>query len=213
MSALENARRKSTHTELLGSLTDGRRRQVLRLVGDRGDSVPVAELADHLAANAEEASAVDATRNARIQIQHAVLPHLDDVGLVDWDERDGTVTATDHPAYDDPQFQYLLETEGENWDDIVASLADERRSTVLAVLEAWGEPMEPTELASEVAVREGTGAASTETVEKLRSRLHHVHLPKLADAGLVEYDADEGLVTYDGHPDVSRTATLALSSL
>lgn len=31
---------------------------------------------------------------------------------------------------------------------------------------------------------------------RLRARLHHTHLPKLADAGLVEYDADRELVVY-----------------
>lgn len=36
-------------------------------------------------------------------------------------------------------------------------------------------------------------APSTETV---KAALHHVHLPKLADHGLVEYDAQSGTVRY-----------------
>ncbi|WP_128476097.1 DUF7344 domain-containing protein [Halorussus pelagicus] len=39
--------------------------------------------------------------------------------------------------------------------------------------------------------------AETETdEERLRARLHHSHLPKLADAGLVAYDAERELVAY-----------------
>lgn len=209
MSALEAARQKPTRTELLESLTDGTRRQVLRLVDDSDGPVPVADVAEYLAANADDASA----QSARIQLRHAALPQLDEVGLVDWDDQAETVTATGDPAYDDPQFRYLLETEGENWDDVVASVVDERRSTVLAVLDARDEPMDRSELAREVAVREGDGAASAEAVDSLHTELHHVHLPKLSAAGLVEYDAESGTVTYDGHPQLPRTATLALSTL
>lgn len=35
--------------------------------------------------------------------------------------------------------------------------------------------------------------------EAVRARLHHVHLPKLADCGLVEYDSRSNTVRY--HPD------------
>lgn len=213
MSALEDARQKPTRTELLESLTDGRRRQVLRLLGDREGQVAVSDVADHLAANADDASTDAATKRARTQLRHAVLPRLEAAGLVQWDDQEGTVATTDHPAYDDPQFRQVLETEAEGWDDVVACLADERRNTVLAVLDARGEPVERTELAREVAVREADGAASAEAVERLRAELHHVHLPRLAAAGLVEYDVEAGHVTYDGHPQLPRSAPFALSSL
>ena len=39
-------------------------------------------------------------------------------------------------------------------------------------------------------------ADAPDTERRLRARLHHTHLPKLADAGLVEYDADRGIVRY-----------------
>lgn len=35
-----------------------------------------------------------------------------------------------------------------------------------------------------------------ETRDRLRIELHHLHLPKLADADLIEYDPKSGLVRY-----------------
>ncbi|MFC7079792.1 DUF7344 domain-containing protein [Halorussus caseinilyticus] len=42
-----------------------------------------------------------------------------------------------------------------------------------------------------------TDETDSETAEtRMLARLHHTHLPKLADAGLVSYDPDRGLVQY-----------------
>ena len=34
----------------------------------------------------------------------------------------------------------------------------------------------------------------------VRTRLHHVHLPKLAEAGVVDYDPETNVVQYRGDP-------------
>lgn len=68
-------------------------------------------------------------------------------------------------------------------------LAAERRRLVLDVLEQGSTPVELQELAVEVAAREAaSGQPDAETVERVSVSLHHVHLPKLAEHGVVDYD-------------------------
>jgi hypothetical protein len=71
-----------------------------------------------------------------------------------------------------------------------------RRRVLSAVLDA-PTPVALEELAAAVAAREdGTKAVEVSPSRRdgLRTRLHHVHLAKLDDVGLVEYDADARMV-------------------
>jgi len=67
-------------------------------------------------------------------------------------------------------------------------LAAERRRAVLAVLDERGAPVALDDLTEAVAARE-----SDETRGEARGRLaislHHVHLPRMADLGVLDYDA------------------------
>ncbi|QLG28551.1 hypothetical protein HUG10_13795 [Halorarum halophilum] len=47
---------------------------------------------------------------------------------------------------------------------------------------------------------------------QLAVRLHHATVPRLAGAGLVEYDARSGSIRYRGHPVVERCLDCALDS-
>lgn len=40
--------------------------------------------------------------------------------------------------------------------------------------------------------------------ERIALRLHHVHLPKLADTGVIEYNPDERRIRYQGDTSVER---------
>ncbi|QLH79704.1 hypothetical protein HZS55_21465 [Halosimplex rubrum] len=68
-------------------------------------------------------------------------------------------------------------------------LAAERRRTVLAVLTERGgaTPTGLDELVTAVAAREGD-EASAEAAERLAVSLHHVHLPRMDDLGVLDYD-------------------------
>lgn len=87
-----------------------------------------------------------------------------------------------------------------------AILASERRRVALDVLEERSEPIDRTDLAAEIAARErGSGATDEqadatdeqadeaidrEVIDRIEVALHHAHLPKLAAAGVVDYDAE-----------------------
>lgn len=82
-------------------------------------------------------------------------------------------------------------------DTVFHLLGDRRRRHVLACLaESEGE-LTLTELAEEVAAREGQaspGEVPDEDCRSVRLALHHNHVPRLAASGALEYDRDRGLV-------------------
>lgn len=82
-------------------------------------------------------------------------------------------------------------------DDLFGVLADEdRRRTVRWLAEQEGT-VDRTDLA------EALGADPTDGDDRLETRLHHVHLPALDDADVVDYDPKSGTVRAAAHLDVT----------
>ncbi|APW99017.1 hypothetical protein CHINAEXTREME_15095 [Halobiforma lacisalsi AJ5] len=194
---------RSTHAgdDLFGALADGTRRRLLRTVYDRSpEGIGKKELATELAAvtNDKPVAAVDETerQRAHIDCQHRSLPALIDVGLVE-ETDDGTVVATDHPVYDDPNLEPILagrtDASSAELDALFAALSDDRRRSILSALGGRRRRLSTAELARAVAaLEEGTieRDVDCERVERVRTSLVHVHLPALSEAGLVAYDPD-----------------------
>lgn len=95
---------------------------------------------------------------------------------------------------------------------LVETLGHPQRNLVLRTIRDRGTSVKLDELASRVEVdpgeenRQSGGAA----------KLHHVHLPKLHDAGVITYDADSQTVTAldeDRLDDLLTTGQRLLSSL
>lgn len=85
----------------------------------------------------------------------------------------------------------------ETLDDVFSLLGDQRRRLLLAVMRNYGEAVTLPDAAEEVAARE-TGHTvrniSAEHVTEVYLSLYHDHLPRLVDAGLLEYDQERDLV-------------------
>jgi len=90
----------------------------------------------------------------------------------------------------DPSFDRWLEL-----------LAHRDRRLVLSTLAENGEERLPLGVLTDVIVREREDDVNAESV---LIDLHHVHLPKLRRADVVEYDPEESLVTYRGHDGLER---------
>lgn len=75
-------------------------------------------------------------------------------------------------------------------DTLFDVLASERRRRALQYLAATETTVPLTELANHVAAVESGGDHQQVTID-----LHHRHLPKLAEEGLVSYDAEANLTT------------------
>jgi len=83
-------------------------------------------------------------------------------------------------------------------DDLFDVLTAERRRRVLSILVGRDAPVAVEALAEDVAAQEEDVAAVTvseSTTREVHVSLHHVHLPKLDEAALVDYDRDGRTVT------------------
>lgn len=75
-------------------------------------------------------------------------------------------------------------------------LAVDRRRIALDVLAERTAPVELSALATAIAAREdGCDASDEGTVERIELSLHHSHLPKMEEFGVVDYHPDSCLVT------------------
>lgn len=101
---------------------------------------------------------------------------------------------TGHPTYSP--------VDRDNLDALFRALANECRRELVSVLERRATSHVDVEtLAHQLAA---TGAVDDRTAV---TELHHVHLPMLDEAGVLEYDHERGVVEYLG----SRTACRLLS--
>lgn len=83
-------------------------------------------------------------------------------------------------------------------DELFTCLASARRRALVDALDSHQTPISDEELARQVAAREkgvSVDDLTTEAVQEVYFSLHHVHLPKLASAGVIEYDLDQNEVT------------------
>lgn len=87
----------------------------------------------------------------------------------------------------------LLETRAST-DDLTESerhrlLEVDRRRYALAALSEHEGPVDLDDLAADVAAREeGVDEDDPSVLDTMATALHHIHLPKLSDAGVVDYD-------------------------
>ena len=84
--------------------------------------------------------------------------------------------------------------------DLHRLLSSERRRILLDVLGERPTPVDVEELALAIAEREGgTDSARSDDVERITISLHHHHLPRLADGGVVEYSpASNRVESFEG---------------
>lgn len=195
--------KKLSHTETLDCLTVARRRRLIRILTEHSTPVSIGTLATELATVASGPStgapADGAIERCRIQLRHVDLPKLRASGLVSVDDDQRTVAVPDDETLENPLIQALLETED---DEQARMLADRRCRQILEVFETLGTRLGRAQLARELVSRRAAPPPDDDAVRSAEVGLHHESLPKLAAAGLVAYDAEDGTVEYTGPADV-----------
>ncbi|WP_424004919.1 DUF7344 domain-containing protein (plasmid) [Haloarcula salina] len=89
----------------------------------------------------------------------------------------------------------LFERAGLSQSERSRLLASECRQTALSVLSERRCPVDLDELAAAVAEHEaGDGDPASDRVSSIATALHHNHLPRMADMGVVNYDPESGRV-------------------
>lgn len=177
------------------------RREGLLALNRWGPTMATRQLAEYLAATADGTSSPSATEIGAMhtRLAHVHLPALEAVDLVSWDREKETVRTTAHPALDDPRFEQVLEIRVDGLDAILSALSHEYRRIALTVLEAE-RTTSRAELAHEVRHRlPETVRSDLSSSEEIERALHHVHLPKLDEIGVIEFDS-AGQVSYVDHP-------------
>lgn len=194
----ETPRRVEAQRAVLRSLTSWTRRRTLTVLSDRSTPLTERSLAVRVSTAADTRS-TDDMHATLMNLLHVHLPVLADAGLIKRDTEAGSVAVADHPAFDDPFIQHLLETDAVV-DDVVDCLIHEHRQLVLETLATTDGPVALSELAHEIATRE-TAHGPGGSTEEMRISLYHIHLPKLAEAGLIEFDREHDVVRSQDRPE------------
>lgn len=82
-------------------------------------------------------------------------------------------------------------------DELFGLLANERRQALISVLATRDGPVDVDELTRAIAALEtSTDATDVDEADlrRVRLTLHHVHLPKMADRGVISYDRNRRMV-------------------
>lgn len=79
-------------------------------------------------------------------------------------------------------------------------LAADRRRQAVDLLSGKTTPVDLEELASGIAARENGIDAEGEAVDRVATALHHIHLPKLDEVGILSYDPEAHRIDPSGVP-------------
>lgn len=89
-------------------------------------------------------------------------------------------------------------------DTLYQLLADDRRRRVLSFLTRnSGEAVSVDRLVDDITEHEWPDPGPASHRERVAIDLHHVHLPKLADAGVIDHDPVDETVRYEGSESIT----------
>ena len=193
---------------LIEALTNSRRRHVLALLADADRPIPASELARQFVAAEHEVHPADVTERqydrARVSLRHVILPALVEDGLiVRGTGGEGIELVKPRPI------ETLLGTHDDVPRTELAALGDEHRREIVTVLRERETPIGMMKLAEELTLRRNERETAPDApVDAIVVSLYHQHLPTLADAGVVSFDASEKIVAYSGSSALEKWITL-----
>jgi DNA-binding transcriptional ArsR family regulator len=207
MSTLQGRWGKDRSQKHLADLTDKTRRRIVRILSEQTGTVTEQELAKQLQntfANSKPAvTASERMEKLRIRLHHVHLPKLEESELIEWDKDDQTVAAINDSKQIVSKVEKRVLADGE--DGFGVALFGDRLQAELTLLRSKEGPLSRMDIAEEVASIESDGQPSEALIEDINVQLHHHHLPKLQEAGLIEYNTDDATVTYETQSEPTTT--------
>lgn len=186
---------------VFATMAEERRRLVVVVLHEQPRPLPVDDLASFVAARetgSHPKRVPDETRRrVELSLHHVHLPNLVAAGLIR--QEDGAVALASNPTADlavDLALASSGSTVDSPGDEVFEVLGHRQRLAAVAVLQSAGEPWRLADLADRVAAAVGPGVSA----DRAAVSLDHLHLPQLAEAGIVTYDRDDQRVTFDGLP-------------
>lgn len=182
------------------------RRAVLESLADHGQ-LGIEDLAAAVAEHPALAPSPDAQAPTREEVATSLHHvHLHPLAADDLVVRDGDSTLALSSAIEPGTVAKLARAGDGEWAALKTLLADVRRQRVVACLTAADGATSLEGLAETVAAVEGLSSEGPRsTVDSVRVSLHHVDLPALATADVVDYDAEDGRVALASVPNAYRT--------
>lgn len=204
MSAFPEGSEDGMTTQVSRVLADERRRQILEFLRQEEQPVSVGRIAQRISSirsgGSGRSAPADGTEQLEIRLHHVHIPKLVESGLITYNERARTVTTTDHPLYAGRWGEnHLSAHEAET--PSVATIEHPLRREALRITNSERGPISLDELATTITSREGDDDSVEARIPELTAKLHHVHLPKLEEFGLLTYDHEEGTVSAQRSPE------------
>ncbi|ELY44685.1 DUF7344 domain-containing protein [Natronorubrum sulfidifaciens] len=175
-----------------------RRVRLLAILGASRTQLSVTELTTAIVENEPfDGSTAHARRDVQTSLRHNHLPRLADHGIITWDGETGVELVAELPVARTTLTSLLELCERENCGRLLEALVHPTRLRLCTMVTDHDRPLSVETLASRLVSHD---AASPSDPERATLSLYHTHLPLLADAGLLEFDPEAGVVT--GHAPV-----------
>ncbi len=205
---LERAPFVDTDGELYEILAHPQRSTVCSILLEHTGTLSTTELVSRVLAqettSTDDTTSTDARREVHLSLYHRHLPKLADCGVLTWDRESETVALAEEPSVDRDRLEaFLTPAAIHRSGELFELLAHPRRRAILAAFGDRSDVVSVEALAKRVvAIEEGqaTDAVSSTAATRAHVELRHVHLPAMADVGLVEYDHANDRVRPRDHP-------------
>lgn len=169
-----------------------RRVRLLAVLGASRTRLSLTELTTAIVENEPlECSTHRARDDVRLSLRHNHLPRLADYDIVEWDDENGVELVDELPIAPTTLTSLLEVCERENCKQLLDALVHPVRFRVCTMVADHDRPLDLERLASELAARDTDAFSDPEHGALL---LSHTHLPMLADAGVLEFDHEAGVV-------------------
>lgn len=179
-------------------LADPCQRHILALLLEQPQPLTDRDLAVQLAARESEKQssevAEEDVQQLLVDLYHQYLPELQTIGWIDR-RPEGIVLTDQFPSEEIESSLPPLQDADRQWEILTTLLARPRRQHIVSILAGQEHPLTLEKLAVRLTAYEQITGTTDGDDPTLSVTLHHVDLPRLDEAGLIEYDPEEKTIT------------------